>query len=110
MTTEKEVWDLDKLSFEERLDVWFQARDKSSEYEHPTQKPIRLVGRAVRKSCPPDGLILDLFGGSGSTLMAAEQSGRSAFLIELDPAYCDVIRKRYELSAKTIHSDTRNAA
>ncbi|MDE2001753.1 MAG: DNA modification methylase [Patescibacteria group bacterium] len=96
MTTEKELWDLDRLAFEERLDVWFQARDKSKDYEHPTQKPVRLVGRAIRKSCPPDGAVLDLFGGSGSTLLAAEQSERSAFLMELDPAYCDVIRKRYE--------------
>lgn len=110
MTTEQEVWDLDRLAFEERLDVWFQARDKSKDYEHPTQKPIRLAGRAVRKSCPPDGAILDLFGGSGSTLMAAEQMERSAFLMELDPAYCDVIRKRYELFAKTTQSHTENAS
>ena len=101
MTTEKEVWDIDKLTFEERLDVWFQARDKSSDYQHPTQKPIRLAGRAIRKSCPPDGAVLDLFGGSGSTMMAAQQTKRSAFLMELDPAYCDVIRKRYELASKT---------
>jgi DNA modification methylase len=101
MTTEKEVWDLDKLTFEERLDVWFQSRDKSSEYEHPTQKPIRLAGRAVRKSCAPGGAVIDLFGGSGSTMMAAEQTERSAYLMELDPAYCDVIRKRYDLFVKT---------
>ncbi len=110
MTTEKEVWDLDKLTFEERLDVWFQARDKSSEYEHPTQKPIRLIGRAVRKSCTPGGAVIDLFGGSGSSMMAAEQLERSAFIMELDPAYCDVIRKRYELFAKTGHSRTENAS
>ena len=110
MNTEKEVWDIDKLTFEERLDVWFQARDKSSEYEHPTQKPIRLVGRAVRKSCAPGGAVIDLFGGSGSAMMAAEQTERSAFIMELDPAYCDVIRKRYELAAKTGHSRTENAS
>lgn len=97
MTTEKEVWDLDRASFEDRLDMWYERRDKSSEYEHPTQKPIRLMERAIRKSCPPEGLVLDLFGGSGSTLIAAEQLGRRAFLMELDPVYCDVIKRRWEL-------------
>ncbi len=100
MTTEKEVWDLDKASFEERLDIWYERRDKSSEYEHPTQKPVRLMERAIRKSCPPEGLMLDLFGGSGATLIAAEQLGRRCFLMELDPAYCDVIVRRWALHEK----------
>ncbi len=101
ITNESEVWDLDRLAFEEHLDVWKLKRDKSADYRHPTQKPVRLPGRALRKSCPPDGIVLDLFGGSGSTLIAAEQAGATAYLMELDPAYCDVIKGRFEEFAKT---------
>jgi len=96
ITTEKEVWDMDRASFEERLDVWFINRDKSSEYEHPTQKPVRLPERAIKKNCPQGGVILEPFGGSGSTMMACEQLGRRCFSIELDPKYADVIVKRWE--------------
>jgi DNA modification methylase len=96
ITTEKEVWDMDRASFEERLDVWFIHRDKSSEYEHPTQKPVRLPERAIKKNCPRGGVLLEPFGGSGSTMMACEQLGRRCFSIELDPKYCDVIVKRWE--------------
>lgn len=55
ITTEKEVWDLDRMSFEERLDCWYIARDKSSDYVHPTQKPARLPERAIKKNCPTGG-------------------------------------------------------
>lgn len=96
ITTEKEVWDLDKMSFEERLDVWYLARDKSSEYEHPTQKPVRLPERAIKKNCPQGGALLEPFGGSGSTLLAAEQMKRRCFTIELDPKYTDIIIGRWE--------------
>ena len=95
--TETEVWNLDRLSFEEQLDVWFIARDKSADYEHPTQKPTRLPERAIKKNCPMGGLLYEPFGGSGSTLMAAEQLGRRCCAIELDPKYCDVIVKRWEV-------------
>jgi DNA modification methylase len=91
---EKEVMDPDKFKFEERLDVWFEARDKSKDYVHPTQEPLKLIARAIRKSCPPDGLVLDLFGGSGSTTVSAHQMGRMCYSMELDPLYCDVIVKR----------------
>ena len=47
-------------------------------------------------SCPRDGFVLDPFGGSGTTLIAAEQAGRTAYVMELDPRYCDVIVRRYE--------------
>lgn len=53
--TEKEVWDLDRATFEERLDVWYLHRDKSKDYEHPTQKPVRLSERAIKRSCPLGG-------------------------------------------------------
>jgi DNA modification methylase len=64
--------------------------------EHPTMKPVELIEYCVANSCPPGGLILDLFGGSGSTLIAAEKNGRRAFLCELDPRYADVIVARWE--------------
>ena len=96
MTKEREVWDLDRISFEERLDVWYINRDKSSEYEHPTQKPVKLPERAIKKNCPIDGMLFEPFGGSGSTMMACEQLRRKCYSIELDPKYCDVIVKRWE--------------
>lgn len=96
ITNETEVWDLDRITFEEHLDVWHEKRDKSIDYRHPTQKPVRRAGRALRKSCPPEGSVLDLFAGSGSTMIAAEQLGNTAYLMELDPAYCDVIKSRWE--------------
>lgn len=64
--------------------------------EHPTMKPIELIEYCLTNSCAPRGLVLDLFGGSGSTLIACEKSGRRAALVELDPRYCDVIVKRWE--------------
>ena len=63
---------------------------------HLTEKPVELAGRAIEYSSRPGENVLDLFGGSGSTLIAAEQAGRRAFLMELDPPYCDVIVPRYE--------------
>lgn len=64
--------------------------------DHPTMKPIKLMGRQIKNSTRPGEVVLDLFGGSGSTLMAAEQLGRSCYAVELDPAYIDVIVKRWE--------------
>ena len=64
--------------------------------EHPTMKPIGLCARAIQNSSKPEEIVQDLFGGSGSTLMAAEQVGRSCYMMELDPVYCDVIRKRWD--------------
>lgn len=76
-------------------DVWEVARPKRSE-EHPTMKPVELAIRAIENSSQAGENVLDLFGGSGSTLIAAEQTSRKAFLMELDPLYCDVIVQRYE--------------
>jgi site-specific DNA-methyltransferase (adenine-specific) len=64
--------------------------------EHPTMKPVPLFVYLVRNSCAPSGIVLDPFGGSGTALIAAEQTGRRARLMELDPRYCDVIVKRWE--------------
>ena len=62
---------------------------------HPTMKPIKFISDKVRISSTDNGIVLDLFGGSGSTLIACEQLGRKCYMMELDPKYCDVIRKRY---------------
>jgi site-specific DNA-methyltransferase (adenine-specific) len=64
--------------------------------DHPTMKPVALFEYLVRNSCPPGGTVLDPFGGSGTTLIAAGQSGRTAALLELDPRYCDVVIRRFE--------------
>ena len=63
---------------------------------HLTEKPVELAARAMGYSSRPGENVLDLFGGSGSTLIAAEQTGRKAVLMELDTLYCDVIVQRYE--------------
>ena len=64
--------------------------------EHPTMKPIRLMGRLIQNSSRPGQVVLDSFGGSGSTLIACEQLGRKCMTMELDPHYCDVIIERWE--------------
>ena len=63
---------------------------------HLTEKPVELARRAIEYSSRPGENVLDLFGGSGSTLIAAEMAGRRAFLMELDTLYCDVIVQRWE--------------
>jgi len=75
--------------------VWEHKRPRRND-EHPTMKPIALVERAIRNSTAPGAVILDPFGGSGTTLIAAARAGRVARLVELDPHYCDVIRRRWE--------------
>lgn len=95
-SSETEVWDIDRVSFEERLDVWYLHRDKSKDYVHPTQKPVRLPERAIKKSCPLGGVVLEPFCGSGSALIACEQLRRKCYAIELDPRYVDVIVKRWQ--------------
>lgn len=87
---------LGKKDFLEQLDFWYEQRDKLNDYIHPTQKPIRLAERALKKSTKPGDGVLDIFGGSGSTLIACEQIDRNCFTLELDPYYCDVIIDRWE--------------
>jgi DNA modification methylase len=76
-------------------DVWFIDRPSRNDL-HPTMKPVGLVERAIRNSSPRGGLVLDPFGGSGTTLIAAERTGRKAALLELDPRYVDVIVQRWQ--------------
>lgn len=75
--------------------LWQVSRDCTREYRHPTQKPLALAERALRNSSRRDDLVLDLFLGSGSTLIAAERLGRNCYGMELDPHYCDAIVRRY---------------
>ena len=63
---------------------------------HPTMKPVRLIAKLIINSSDRGDVVLDLFGGSGTTLVAAEQLGRKAYLMELDPRYVDVIIDRWE--------------
>ena len=76
-------------------DVWHFNKPRVNDL-HPTMKPVELVERAIRNSSRPGDLVLDPFGGSGTTLIAAEKSGRQARLIELDPKYVDVIVRRWQ--------------
>jgi len=87
------------LLTEESLDdgestIWRVDRD--TEYEHPTQKPVRIPARAILNSSKEGDGVLDLFGGSGSTLIACEHTERTAYLMELDPLYVDKIITRWE--------------
>ena len=82
-------------SYKNRTTVLFENKPTKNDL-HPTMKPISLVGRLMKNSSKPGWNVLDLFGGSGSTLMAAEQLGRNAYLMELDEKFCDVIVKRWE--------------
>jgi DNA modification methylase len=75
--------------------VWELQKESRNEF-HPTQKPVELPERAITNSSKKGQLVLDLFGGSGSTLIACEKTGRHARLMELDPRYCDVIVKRWQ--------------
>jgi DNA modification methylase len=76
-------------------DLWEIERPSKSEL-HPTMKPIELVQRSIVNSCKPGEIVLDAFGGSGSTLIACEQTNRKCRMVELDPKYCDVILARWE--------------
>jgi len=92
-----------------RTNVWdyagvntFSASRSEDLAMHPTVKPVALIGDAIRDCSKRGDIILDMFGGSGSTLIAADLAGRQARLIEYDPGYCDVIVARWEkLSGKT---------
>lgn len=77
-------------------DIWQMGRGATTDYVHPTQKPVELIEKALLNSSKAGDTVLDVFGGSGSTLIAAEKTGRNARLIELDEKYVDVIVKRWQ--------------
>lgn len=76
--------------------VWTIGKDTASSYVHPTQKPVKLSEFAIRNTTNRNDVVLDLFGGSGSTLLACEQLDRNCYMMEYDPKYVDVIIDRWE--------------
>ena len=76
--------------------VWEVDKDKGKEYKHPTQKPVELSETAIKNTSIKNSIILDLFLGSGSTLIACEKTNRVCYGMELDTNYCDVIIERWE--------------
>ena len=91
----KDVFNLDFEDYQNMLDVWYQTRDITTQYIHPTQKPVRLGERAYKKNSEVGDIVIDVFGGSGSTLIGCHQKGRKTRLMELDPKYCDAIIERF---------------
>jgi len=77
-------------------DLWHVKKVNPQSMVHLTEKPVELAVRALQYSSQPGENVLDLFGGSGSTLIAAEKTGRRAYLMEIDALYCDVIVRRWE--------------
>ena len=86
---------LHPLTDRKQSDVWDIDRPSASEL-HPTMKPIELVARAIQNSSDKNNIVLDLFGGSGTTMIASEQTERTNYSMELDPKYVDVIINRWE--------------
>lgn len=75
--------------------IWTMKRDNVQEYKHPTQKPVELICHAIGNSSKAGEIVLDFFGGSGSTMIACEKMNRVNLSMELDPKYCDLIVQRY---------------
>lgn len=80
---------------ENRTTVWRYDKPRKCDL-HPTMKPVALVANAIYDGSREGDIVLDAFGGSGTTLIACEQTGRKCRMIELDPHYCDVILRRWE--------------
>lgn len=78
------------------FNLWLVDRDNTQDYDHPTQKPITLHEKPLKRCTAPGHAVLDLFGGSGSTLMACEQLKRRAYMVEYDPVFAQVILDRWE--------------
>ena len=76
--------------------VWSISKDNANDYVHATQKPVKLSATAIENTTNDNDIVLDVFGGSGSTLIACEQLNRTCYMMELDEKYCDVIIKRWE--------------
>lgn len=83
-----------KLDHNSESNVWKQKRESTSTYKHPTQKPVEIPERGIKNF--KSKKVLDLFGGSGSTLIACEKTNRKCYMMEIDPHYCDVILSRWE--------------
>jgi DNA modification methylase len=94
----RDVWEFSRVTGEER-------------HGHATPKPVAMMERIMKSSLPPGGLCVEPFGGSGSTLMGAERTGRACYSMELNPVYCDVIVKRWEnfTGKKAMLEETKEA-
>lgn len=89
------VWRADTSEEGEPATIWEVSRGDTAKYVHPTQKPLDLINIPLSNSSKKGDRVVDFFGGSGSTLMTCEQTDREALLLELDPYFCDVIKKRF---------------
>lgn len=98
-------------------DAWYGDKTQSTLWQekkpaanrlHPTMKPVELIERALRNSSKAGDRVVDLFGGSGSTMIACEKTGRESSLMELDPKYADVIVKRWQdfTGRQAVHEET----
>ena len=76
--------------------MWSITKDNANDYVHATQKPVEVSATAIQNTTNENDNVLDLFGGSGSTLIACEQLNRKCYMMELDPHYIDVIIQRWE--------------
>lgn len=94
----KEIWTGNRAHDDifDLFNIWLEKRDDVNSYNHPTQKPPSLHQKALKRCSKPWDIIIDLFWGSGSTLIACEQLKRKAYLVEIDPVFIDLIIKRYE--------------
>lgn len=99
MSKEQLIAELKRADDELKTSVIYEDKPSRSD-DHPTMKPVRLFERLILNSSRKGEVVLDLFGGSGTTIIAAERCGRKARVMELDPHYCDVIRKRWTKWAK----------
>lgn len=88
-------------------DVWEAGAKSAGSALHPEQKPLALVQRAIKNSSRPGELVLDLFGGSGTTLIAAEREGRTARVLEIDPVNVDIMIRRYAALGGQTEKDVR---
>ena len=93
--SKQQLIDMIKAILEEHTTVLHQAKPVKSDL-HPTMKPVELFAELIQNSTRKGESVLDLFGGSGTTIIAAEQLGRTAYVMELEPKYADVILDRYE--------------
>jgi DNA modification methylase len=103
------VWNRDAKLKDKRIgSVWDISKDAGASYVHPTQKPVELIEKALINCSKSKDLVLDLFLGSGSTLIGCEKKGRKCYGMELDPKYVDVIVKRWQeyTGKKAIHAES----
>ncbi|MBY0557774.1 MAG: site-specific DNA-methyltransferase, partial [Burkholderiaceae bacterium] len=94
-------------------DLWSVSRlhrEHPERADHPTQKPLEIIERMVKASCPPDGVVLDLFMGSGTTAIAAKRCGRNFVGFELNPDYCAIIAERLAQDEQPVVAVKKKAA